>query len=315
MSWKRYGRVALPVVLIVVLAATFMLGRVSRRTGLDSAIDRIAAVRPGDVARVRIEPTFSRPGAEPFVLFRVSEWDGWAVRLDGRTLPARTSRVEDFIERVLATRPQRVVTRDPAHHAELYVARRNGDSVSFIGTDEAEPLHLLYGLPGRDGASLYVRLYDEPTVYAVDPTPSFFLSRETTYWADTRLFPSPIDLETVQSIRYGDADAIVREYREGQDVWRDRETAFETAWVQTKLRALFALQADSIHRSRPFSGESIVVRFDDRSEYVVTYTRVDDDSIAVTVRGPRLYGTGADDVFVYVVPSANLLAAIPGVER
>lgn len=310
-SKTAFVRTAIPVLLIVLLAATFVLGRRSGRTDAGLIIDPIVAIRPTDVERIRIDARFSRPDAEPVVLFRVPEWDGWAAQLDAATVPARASRVEDFIERILSPRPQRIVTREPAHHAALYVSGATGDSVSLEDAEQSTLVRLLFGLPGRDRGSLYMRLGGEPTVFAVDPAPSFFLTRESEYWADTRVFPAPIDIDRVEFVRYGDTHVFVREYRDGQDVWNDGAARVDASRVHGKLRALFGLQADSVRRARPFVGETIVVRLDGRREYVVTYSGVDESAVSVMVRGPRLYETGTTEAFVYTVPRDNFLDAIP----
>ena len=306
-----FVRTAIPVLLIVLLATTFVLGRRSRRTDSGLSIEPIVAIHPADVDRIRIDARFSRPEAEPIILFRVPEWDGWAVQLDGATVPGRASRVEDFFGRILSTRAQRIVTREPTHHAALYVSGATADSVLLEDAERSTLVHILFGLPGRDRGSLYMRLGGERTVYAVDPAPSFFLTRESEYWADTRVFPVPIDIDRVEFVRYGDTHAFVREYRDGQDVWHDGAARVDAARVHGKLRALFGLQADTVRRAYPFVGDPIVVRLDDRREYVVTYSGIDESAISVMVRGPRLYETGTSEAFVYTVPRDNFLDATP----
>jgi Domain of unknown function (DUF4340) len=89
--------------------------------------------------------------------------------------------VNDMLRTLAGMRPDRIVTRSPAHYADLRVTD-DADRITVKGKVGATLLDLLVGKPGPDLISTYVRLVGKPDVLSVDRSIDWQVRRSFDDW-------------------------------------------------------------------------------------------------------------------------------------
>jgi hypothetical protein len=119
------------------------------------------------------------PGMQPVHL--VKRGKAWQVQ-DGKVWQdADSQAVADMLGTLAAMRPDRVVTRKPAHYAALRVGD-GADRITLRNADGVVMLDLLVGKPGPDLVSTYVRLAGTPAVLSVDRALDWQVRRPVSAW-------------------------------------------------------------------------------------------------------------------------------------
>jgi hypothetical protein len=111
---------------------------------------------------------------------------GWQVQLGKGWQDADGQAVTDMLGTLATMRPDRIVTRNPAHDAELHVTD-GADRITLKGADGSVMLDLLVGKPGPDLVSTYVRLVGKPAVLSIDRALDWQVRRPASAWVK----PSP----------------------------------------------------------------------------------------------------------------------------
>jgi hypothetical protein len=89
--------------------------------------------------------------------------------------------VSDMLGTLAGMRPDRLVTTNPGHYADLHVTD-GADRITVKGKDGATMLDLLVGKPGPDLVSTYVRLVGRPAVMSVDRSLGWQVRRSLGDW-------------------------------------------------------------------------------------------------------------------------------------
>jgi Domain of unknown function (DUF4340) len=110
--------------------------------------------------------------------------------------------VNDMLGTLAAMRPDRIVTRSPAHYADLRVTD-DADRITVKNKAGAILLDLLVGKPGPDLISTYVRLVGKPDVLSVDSVLDWQVRRSLDDWlkkqppvAASKAAPTATDRDT-----------------------------------------------------------------------------------------------------------------------
>ena len=122
------------------------------------------------------------PGMQPVHL--VKRGKAWQVQDGKGWQDADGQAVADMLGTLAAMRPDRIVTRNPAHDAALRV----GDDADRITVKTADGvmLELLVGKPGPDLVSTYVRLAGKPAVLSVNRALDWQVRRPISAWLKTK---------------------------------------------------------------------------------------------------------------------------------
>ena len=207
-------RVLLLSLAIGVLALTWLIG-VAGRTGRSAPIGAgILLVAPEALSSVT---TVEINGAEAVRLEREHGQDGterWWIALDERLLPARESRVGEFLQTLGEQQTEARVAVSPAGWPQFGV----DEPVSVrlfdrAGRDVAE---LSFGRRSDTGRGGYLRFDTGPEVYRVGDAPFFALERSPVFWSDLRLLPPGLTEDRVAGIQIrsdiGDINALSRRF-------------------------------------------------------------------------------------------------------
>lgn len=89
--------------------------------------------------------------------------------------------VDDMLGTLASMRPDRMVTKNPDHYADLRVTDGT-DRITVKGEAGATMLDLLVGKPGPDLVSTYVRLAGHPEVLSVDRSLGWQVRRSLDDW-------------------------------------------------------------------------------------------------------------------------------------
>ncbi|HXH65309.1 MAG TPA: DUF4340 domain-containing protein, partial [Mariprofundaceae bacterium] len=91
--------------------------------------------------------------------------------------------VDDMLGTLAGMRPDRMVTTNPDHYADLHVTD-GADRITVKGETGAAMLDLLVGKPGPDLVSTYVRLAGRPEVLSVDRSLGWQVRRALADWLE-----------------------------------------------------------------------------------------------------------------------------------
>lgn len=135
------------------------------------------AVVPAKIADIVLRAT----GPTATEVHLVRRGKGWQVQLGQGWQEADDQAVTDMLGTLASMRPDRVVTRNPAHDAELRVTDA-ADRITLKDAHGVVILDLLVGKPGPDLVSTYVRLAGNPAVLSVDRSLDWQVRRPAAAW-------------------------------------------------------------------------------------------------------------------------------------
>lgn len=150
--------------------------------------------------------------------------DEFAIVLEDGRLPARSGRVQSFLESLLALERGSPVTSDPERHAELGVSEgtafSRGYDYSVSLTDESGTQREVRAGLAEDSPRIFVRRAAEDSVYRVTDTISFYVEQGPVYWAELRVFAGNVSLSEVERVRMekrSDDEAVLSGRLDGID--------------------------------------------------------------------------------------------------
>ena len=140
---------------------------------------------------------------------RADESGRWWIRLNDRRLPARGSRVEEFLQTLGEQQTESRVALSAAAWPQFGlnepVAVRLFDAA---GRDVAE---LFFGRRSDTGRGGYLRFDTGQEVYRVGDAPFFAIERSAVYWSDLRLLPPALTEDSVVEVRIRSDIAAINE--------------------------------------------------------------------------------------------------------
>ncbi|TVR02829.1 MAG: DUF4340 domain-containing protein [Spirochaetaceae bacterium] len=190
-------RVLLLSLAIGVLALTWLVGMTGRGRRSAPPGAGIPLVAPGALPAVT---TVEIDGAEAIRLERDRVENGrWWITLDGRALPARGSRIEEFLQTLGEQQTESRVAVSAAGWPQFGV----DDPILVrlfdpVGRDVAE---LFFGRRSDAGRGGYLRFDTGQEVYRVGDAPFFAIERSAVYWSDLRLLPPGLTEDRVAAVR------------------------------------------------------------------------------------------------------------------
>lgn len=143
------------------------------------------AVVPAKVTNIVLHA--AGPGMSPVHLERRGKT--WRVREGKHWQDADAQAVADMLGTLATMRPDRVVTENPAHDAELRVTDA-ANRITLKDAQGAVVLDLLVGKPGPDLVSTYVRLAGKPAVLSVNRALDWQVRRPASAWLKPKPHPS-----------------------------------------------------------------------------------------------------------------------------
>ena len=105
----------------------------------------------------------------------------WQVQHGKAWKDADGQAIRDMLGTLANMRPDRLVTRNPGHYADLRVTN-DADRITVKGKAGAMMIDLLVGKPGPDLVSTYVRLVGKPDVLSVDRSLDWQVRRAYASW-------------------------------------------------------------------------------------------------------------------------------------
>ena len=221
-SWSHDFKILVVLVVInILLLLALGLGQIPRSPGL-----------PGSFAFLDlpftelVEFQINQPGQPPFRFLNQSD-DSWVVITDGfNELPARSSRVFDFLRTLERIELLRIVSAED--ESNEFGFGSPGSSRMLGRFADNRVVELEFGLPSARGGELFLRLDSRPEVYGVSSAPGFFLSQGSTYWTELRLWPGGLALEDVLVFR------LNYQFFNPQVFVQDQLTNGSIRWVQTQ---------------------------------------------------------------------------------
>lgn len=210
-------RVLLLSLAIGVLTLTWLIGVVGR-TGRSAPIGAgIPLVAPEALASVT---TVEINGAEVVRLERDNGENGsgrWWIALDERLLPARESRVGEFLQTLGEQETEDRVAVSPAGWSQFGVDEPI--TVRLFDRADRDVAELFFGRRSDTGRGGFLRFDSGPEVYRVGDAPFFALERSTVFWSDLRLLPPGLSEDRVAAVRIqsdiGDLNALSRRFTYG----------------------------------------------------------------------------------------------------
>ena len=243
MSFRR--KVAILAALSLVLMATLLLAvlRSPRRRAAEGAgiplataatIDRVSAITVSGRDTIRLQ----------------RDADGrWWLRNAERELPARQSRVQQFLARLADSSTSRRVTTRAELWPEFGLDHGSAQRVLLEAADGELLAEVAYGSRSESGAEAFVRFGAADEVYAADAAVLFYLERESIYWTELRLFGSTLSVESIEQLVVSadirDLGGLPHRFsyrlqRGGDAAWQLTDPRGETAARAGRVRELLA---------------------------------------------------------------------------
>jgi hypothetical protein len=194
-SWSHDLKILLVLVLVnILLVLAVGLGQIPRSPGLLGSFSFL------DLPFTElVEFQIIQPGQPPF-RFLNQTGDNWVVVTDGfNELPARSSRVIDFLRTLDRIELLRIVSAEGGSNEFGFGSPGSSRIVGRFADNQV--VELEFGLPSARGGELFLRLDSKPEVYGVSSAPGFFLSQGASYWTELRLWPRGLALEDVLGFR------------------------------------------------------------------------------------------------------------------
>ncbi len=243
MSFRR--RAAILAALSVVLMATLLLAvlRSPRRRAAQGAGIPLAAA--GTIDRAS---GITLSGRDTIRLQRDADGTWW-VRNAERLLPARQSRVQQFLSQLADSSTSRRVTTRAELWPDFGLDHNSAQRVLLEAADGELLADVVYGRRTESGAEAFVRFGAADEVYAADAAGLFYLERESIYWTELRLFGSTLSVDSIEQLAVwadiGDLGGLPHRFsyrlQRGSDAsWRLADERGEMAARAGRVRELLA---------------------------------------------------------------------------
>lgn len=178
---------------------------------------------------------------------------GWVVHRDVSTLPARATRVDDFVESIRSLHRVRTAATNPSLWGDFEVEDATAIRLELLIAGSDDPVVTYWGKVGPAGEGQYVRVGGADRVYMTDTNPSFYLDQDESYWVDRRLFPEPPLESEILRMQVSEAGAeaidVARVSGPEGTRWQLRdapETAVEQAPPSNAVRSILMLEGTTI---------------------------------------------------------------------
>lgn len=198
MDYRR-KRIIILSVILGVLAVIFVFGNIFSRT-------RAYAGR----YEAPLVPNFVPKEVYSYVLFGGDKQikmirdveKGWFIRKGNELFPADEKKINNFAEKLQNASTVRLVTEKPEHYAELGLEEGN-KGIELYDAD-GELVHaILIGTPGGSpqGSEEYVKLGKGNQVYVIKNSLDFYISQDSSYWADLNIFKNFFRAEEISEVQ------------------------------------------------------------------------------------------------------------------
>ncbi len=121
----------------------------------------------------------------------------WWVSAGSSEYPADKSKVENFLKDVADLQTTRTVTTDKALYKNFSLDDPEAKTLT-MNIGKGREIALYYGKDALGGG--YVRLGNDPSVYLVDKSLTYYLNRSAQSWYYLRLFPETLSNIDIQSV-------------------------------------------------------------------------------------------------------------------
>jgi len=135
--------------------------------------------------------------------------EGWDLLVEDGRYPARSDRIEPFLEEIESAVIIRDVTDDPDLHADFGVTEALSRRVMI--DSGVQTVSLLFGSRGDEPDTVYALEAGESTVMLARAAVDFYLQQPPSFWAYLRVFPEDIAAARIVRVRLrvGEAAAPV----------------------------------------------------------------------------------------------------------
>ena len=169
--------------------------------------------------------------------------DGWSLA-DRGDFSADKTKIEAFLNKVVALQTGAVIADDVANYVRLQVADDNYAQKVTLQRESAEPITLYLG--STSGSALHVRRADQTEVYLVTGLSSFEADASLSRWIDTSYVA--LNSDDVVELTLTNANGTFQFVRDEQKVWAwvGAESAeFNAANFTTMLSSFSGLRLSS----------------------------------------------------------------------
>ena len=189
----------------------------------------------------------------------------WVIDEGGRQYPARSDRLESFLNEIVASRLVRRITANESLWPDFGVTDEEGSRLALRsgasgGSDELRVT--VWGDSAAEPGLSYLRLDEAPDVYASDGELQFYLRQPVSYWSYLRVLPEDVShsdviaLSSSVDVQLGENERLSASYvldREvaGQSAAEDMAQGAEDLWVSRD-------RAGTTGATEPLDGGAVV---------------------------------------------------------
>lgn len=193
----------------------------------------------------------------------------WTLEEDGLPLPARTERIEAYLETLHSVRSLVEVSRREASWDELGLDEGSSRRIRLLLRDGASAADFRAGRYAPDGSRVFLRKSGETRAYAAPAATASRLPAGRKAWLDLRVFGEPVPREDVQrlrvsgSVRFPDGTVRRAEYileRGLSGAWTSPQIPdLDTAAAGRLVRSWMGAEAEDFSLRRPEDREGLRV--------------------------------------------------------
>jgi len=218
-------RIRLYAVVLAVLVVLFVIGAIlgpqrGRSPGAVFPGLEEAAVQQVEISSGTISVTVRRQA------------QSWVIDEGGRQYPARSDRLESFLNEIVASRLVRQITANESLWADFGVTDEEGSRLALRsgasgGSDELRMT--VWGDSAAEPGLSYLRFDEAPDVYASDGELQFYLRQPVSYWSYLRVLPENVGYSDVIALSSSVDVQLGENERLSASYVLDREVAGQSA--------------------------------------------------------------------------------------
>lgn len=258
--------------------------------------DAYTWLKPADIDRVsRI--SISRPETQAAVEIARGGGGDWQLQRDGRALPAKQTRVSDFLAELAKQGSYPTVATSTAAHERLSVTEETATRITLSGDSGQPVLDILIGQTDTSGKNAYIRRADSGEVRSGENRFSPYTGADAGPWLNLRLFPKSEEdipaLSDVMRLRIEPADGEAMVFTRAERTWQVNfaATRLNPNRVDVFVKDILSSTADGFADSpegTAFDGGRVVVELADGTSTTISFSAADENG----KRFAQVSGTG-----------------------